>query len=244
MLERATLVWQHLAGSKLLWLALTLLAYQFALWLQRRLRGHALANPVLVAVALLAALLLLSGTSYASYMNGAGLIHFLLGPATVALAIPLHANWPRLKSMAVPLLLVLLVASLVAVVSAWGLGAWLGAGPESRISLAIKSITTPIAMAVTERLGGLPALTAVLVIVTGIVGGLCAEALYRWLRIDDDAVRGFALGLAAHGLGTARAFQFSEQAGAFAALGMGLNGLLTSFALPWLLPWLERLLAR
>ncbi|MYZ51188.1 LrgB family protein [Malikia spinosa] len=244
MLERATLVWQHLAGSTLLWLALTLLAYQFGVWLQRRLRGHALANPVLVAVALLSALLLLSGTSYASYMNGAGLIHFLLGPATVALAIPLHANWPRLKSMAGPLLLVLLVASLVAVVSAWGLGAWLGAGPESRISLAIKSITTPIAMAVTERLGGLPALTAVLVIVTGIVGGLCAEALYRWLRIDDDAVRGFALGLAAHGLGTARAFQFSEQAGAFAALGMGLNGLLTSFALPWLLPWLERLLAR
>ena len=244
MLERATLVWQHLAGSTLLWLALTLLAYQFGVWLQRRLRGHALANPVLVAVALLSALLLLSGTSYASYMNGAGLIHFLLGPATVALAIPLHANWPRLKSMAGPLLLVLLVASLVAVESARGLGAWLGAGPESRISLAIKSITTPIAMAVTERLGGLPALTAVLVIVTGIVGGLCAEALYRWLRIDDDAVRGFALGLAAHGLGTARAFQFSEQAGAFAALGMGLNGLLTSFALPWLLPWLERLLAR
>ncbi|PRD66533.1 LrgB family protein [Malikia granosa] len=244
MLERATLVWERLAGSPLLWLTLTLLAYQFGLWLQRRLRGHALANPVLVAVALLSALLLLTGTPYASYMQGGGLIHFLLGPATVALAIPLHANWPRLKRMAAPLLIVLLVASLVAAVSAWGLGAWLGAGPESRLSLAIKSITTPIAMAVTERLGGLPALTAVLVIVTGIVGGLCAEALYRRLRIDDDAVRGFALGLAAHGLGTARAFQFSEQAGAFAALGMGLNGLLTSFALPWLLPWLERLLAR
>ena len=239
-----TLVWERLAGSPLLWLALTLLAYQFGLRLQRRLRGHALANPVLVAVALLSALLLLSGTSYASYMKGGGLIHFLLGPATVALAIPLHANWPRLRSMAAPLLIVLLVASLVAAISAWGLGAWLGAGPESRISLAIKSITTPIAMAVTERLGGLPALTAVLVILTGIVGGLCAEALYRRLRIDDDAVRGFALGLAAHGLGTARAFQFSEQAGAFAALGMGLNGLLTSFFLPWLLPWLERLLAR
>lgn len=238
------MVWERLAGSPLLWLALTLLAYQFGLWLQRRLRGHALANPVLIAVALLSALLLLSGTPYAAYMNGAGLIHFLLGPATVALAIPLHANWQRLRVMTLPLLGALALGSLVAAVSGWGLGALLGAGHESRVSLAIKSITTPIAMAVTERLGGLPSLTAVLVIVTGMVGGLCADALYRRLRIEDDAVRGFALGLAAHGLGTARAFQFSAQAGAFAALGMGLNGLLTSFVLPWLLPWLERLLAR
>lgn len=244
MPERAAMVWERLAGLPLLWLALTLLAYQFGLWLQRRLRGHPLANPVLIAVALLSTLLLLSGTPYARYMNGAGLIHFLLGPATVALAIPLYANWHRLRVMTLPLLGALLLGSLVAAVSGWGLGALFGAGHESRVSLAIKSVTTPIAMAVTERLGGLPSLTAVLVIVTGMVGGLCAEALYRRLRIEDDAVRGFALGLAAHGLGTARAFQFSEQAGAFAALGMGLNGLLTSFALPWLLPWLERLLVR
>ena len=242
MLERAALVWSRLAGSPLLWLAATLLAYQFGVWLQRRLRGHALANPVLVAVALLSGLLWLGNTSYRTYMEGASLIHFLLGPATVALAIPLYANWHRLKSMAGPLLLALGVGSTVVVLSAWGIGAWLGAGHAARVSLAIKSVTTPIAMAVTERLGGLPSLTAVLVIVTGIVGGLCAGPLYRWLRIDDHAVRGFALGLAAHGLGTARAFQFSEQAGAFAALGMGLNGLLSSFALPWLLPWCERLL--
>jgi putative effector of murein hydrolase len=146
--------------------------------------------------------------------------------------------------MAGPLLLVLLVGSFTAAVSAWGLGALLGASRESLISLATKSVTTPIAMAVAERLGGLASLTAVLVIVTGIVGALCASSLYRWLRVDDPAVRGFALGLAAHGIGTARAFQLGEQVGAFAALGMGLNGLLTSFALPWLLPWLERLLLR
>ena len=244
MTTRAGAGWDQLASSPLLWLTLTLLAYQAAVWLQGRLRFHPLANPVLVAVALLAGLLLLTGTSYATYMDGARIVHFLLGPATVALAIPLHAHWSRLRTMAGPLLLVLLVGSFTAAVSAWGLGALLGASRESLISLATKSVTTPIAMAVAERLGGLASLTAVLVIVTGIVGALCASSLYRWLRVDDPAVRGFALGLAAHGIGTARAFQLGEQAGAFAALGMGLNGLLTSFALPWLLPWLERLLLR
>lgn len=234
--------WAWLAASPLLWLGATLLAYQFAVWLHRRSGYHPLANPVLVAVALISALLLATGVPYRSYLDGASFIHFLLGPATVALAVPLHAHWPRLRALARPLLVSLVVGSFVVAVSAWGMGAWLGAGPASLVSLSAKSVTTPIAMAVSERLGGIAALTAVLVIVTGIVGALCADWLYRLLRIDDPAVRGFALGLAAHGIGTARAFQYGEQAGAFAALGMGLNGLLSSFVLPWLLPWCERLL--
>lgn len=239
MLEHLSTVWRQLSTSPLWWLVATLFAYQMGVWWNRRWRAHPLANPVLFATVLLSAVLLVTDTPYRVYMDGAGLIHFLLGPATVALALPLYANWHRLKQMAVPLLITLGLGSVFAVISAWGLGAALGSSAVSRISLAIKSITTPIAMAVTERLGGEPSLTAALVIVTGIVGGLAAESVYRQLRIHDHAVRGFALGLAAHGLGTVRAFQFSEQAGAFAALGMGLNGLLTSFLLPWLLPWLE-----
>lgn len=241
MSPRLTELWVYLAASPLFGLTLTLLAYQLALLLYRRCRFHPLANPVMISIALVSAVLLLSGMDYRLYFDGAQFVHFLLGPATVALAIPLHAQWPRLKAMAAPLLLALLIGSFTAAGSAWAVGALLGASPASLMSLAPKSITTPIAMAVAENLGGLPALAAALVVLTGVLGAICAPALCRLLRIEDDAVRGFAIGIAAHGIGTARAFQISEQAGAFAALGMGLNGLLTALSLPWIMPWLNRL---
>lgn len=237
-------VWVYLSTSPLLGLTLTLLAYQLAHALYRRAGHHPLLNPVLLAVAMLVAVLTLTGTDYQTYFDGAQFVHFLLGPATVALAIPLHAQWPRLKAMAGPLIVSLVAGSLTAALSAYAIGAALGASRESLMSLAPKSVTTPIAMAVAERLGGLPSLTAVLVISTGILGAVGARYVYQWLRIEDHAVRGFAIGIASHGIGTARAFQVSEQAGAFAALAMGLNGLVTALSLPWLLPWIESLLQR
>jgi predicted murein hydrolase (TIGR00659 family) len=237
-------IWVYLSTTPLLGLTLTLIAYQAAFWIYKRLGFHPLANPVLIAVAMLASVLLLTGTPYATYFDGAQFVHFLLGPATVALAIPLYAQWPRLKAMAGPLLISLFAGSLTAALSAYAIGAALGASRESLMSLAPKSVTTPIAMAVAERLGGLPSLTAVLVIITGILGAVGARYIYQWLRIEDHAVRGFAIGIASHGIGTARAFQVSEQAGAFAALAMGLNGLVTALSLPWLLPWIENLLSR
>ena len=241
MNPRITDLWVYLSTSPLLGLTLTLIAYQGAVWVNKRCGGSPLANPVLIAVTALVALLLATGTPYQTYFDGAQFVHFLLGPATVALAIPLYAEWPRLKAMAGPLLIALVVGSLTAVLSAYAIGALLGASRASLISLAPKSVTTPIAMAVAEPLGGLPALAAALVMLTGVIGAVSAPYLYRWLRINDDAVRGFAIGLAAHGIGTARAFQISAQAGAFAALAMGLNGILTALCLPWILPWLERL---
>ena len=237
-------IWVYLSTSPLLGLTLTLLAYQAAFSIYRRLGFHPIANPVLISVAILAGLLLVTGTSYQAYFDGAQFVHFLLGPATVALAIPLHAQWPRLRAMAGPLTIALLAGSLTAALSAWGIGALLGGSRESLMSLAPKSVTTPIAMGVAERLGGLPSLTAVLVISTGIIGAVLAHGVMRRLRVDDHAVQGFALGLASHGIGTARAFQVSEQAGAFAALAMGLNGLLTAASLPWIMPWVERVFAR
>ncbi|MDX5408845.1 MAG: LrgB family protein [Thauera sp.] len=236
-------IWVYLSTTPLLGLTLTLLAYQAAFWLYKRAGFHPIANPVLISVAILATLLLVTGTPYQTYFDGAQFVHFLLGPATVALAIPLHAQWPRLKAMAGPLLLALVAGSLTAALSAWGIGALLGASRESLMSLAPKSVTTPIAMGVAERLGGLPSLTAVLVISAGIIGAVAGRTVLNRLRIDDHAVRGFAIGLASHGIGTARAFQVSEQAGAFAALAMGLNGLLTALSLPWIMPWVERLFA-
>lgn len=237
-------IWVYLSASPLLGLTLTLVAYQAAYWLHRRAGFHPLANPVMLAVAMLVAVLLLTSTPYQRYFEGAQFVHFLLGPATVALAIPLYAQWPRLKAMAGPLLIALLAGSLTAALSAYTIGSLMGASHESLMSLAPKSVTTPIAMAVAERLGGLPSLTAVLVIATGILGAASARYLFNWLRIEDHAVRGFAIGIASHGIGTARALQVSEQAGAFAALAMGLNGLLTALSLPWILPWVERLLNR
>ncbi|WP_068636166.1 LrgB family protein [Thauera butanivorans] len=244
MTPRLTELWVYLSASPLLGLTLTLVAYQAAFWLYKRAGYHPLANPVMLAIMMVATVLALSGMDYGAYFDGAQFVHFLLGPATVALAIPLYAQWPRLKAMAGPLMIALAVGSLTAALSAYGIGALLGASQPSLMSLAPKSVTMPIAMAVAEPLGGLPALAAALVMLTGVLGAVCAPYLYRWLRIDDYAVRGFAIGLASHGIGTARAFQVSEQAGAFAALAMGLNGLLTALSLPWIMPWLERLLGR
>lgn len=233
-------IWVYLAASPLLGLTLTLLAYQGAVWINRRCGGHPLANPVLIAVAALVALLAATGTPYRTYFDGAQFVHFLLGPATVALAIPLYAQFDRLKRMAVPLLVALFAGSVTAALSAVLIGKLLGASDPTLYSLAPKSVTTPIAMGIAERLGGLPSLTAVLVILTGILGAVGAQALYALMKCRDAAVQGFAMGIASHGIGTARAFQIGEQTGAFAALAMGLNGLLTAALLPLLMPPLMR----
>ena len=225
-------IWVYLAASPLLGLTITLLAYVLALAVHQRYRRHPLTNPVLLAVVLLVTLLLLTDTPYPSYFAGAQFVHFLLGPATVALAIPLYAQLGRVRAMRWPVLLGLAAGALTAVVSAVGSAWLLGASVPTQLSLAPKSVTTPIAMAVAERIGGIASLTAVLVIVTGIVGAVIAPALFRLLRVQDHPIQGFALGVTAHGIGTARALQISEEAGAFAALAMGLNGVVTALLLP------------
>lgn len=242
MPERLFQMWSYLATTPLLGLTLTMLVYLFSLHIFKRCKGHALANPVLISVACMALILTATGISYPRYFEGAQFVHFLLGPATVALALPLYAQVNRVKRMALPAASGLLIGSLVAIVSAmviaWGLkGSW-----ESVLSLAPKSVTTPIAMGIAEQIGGLPSLTAVLVILTGIVGTVIMIPLFKLLNIQDDATKGVAIGVAAHGIGTARAFQISEQAGAFSALAMGVNGLLTAILVPTLLPWIQNAL--
>ena len=226
--------WVYLSASPLLGLTATLLAYQAAYWIYAKARLNPLANPVAIAVALLVALLWFTDTPYPVYFEGAQFVHFLLGPATVALAVPLYAHLATLRKNLVPLAGALLAGSLAAVGSAIGIGWLLGASRETLLSMAPKSVTTPIAMGIAEKLGGLPSLTAVLVVTTGILGAVLARGTLNLLRIEDHAVRGFAVGVAAHGIGTARAFQVSETMGAFAGLAMGLNGLATAFLFPLL----------
>lgn len=225
-------LWVYLAASPLLGLTLTLAAYQAAWWLHQKSGGSPLANPVLLAVALLVSVLTLSGTDYLTYFDGAQFVHFLLGPATVALAIPLYAQIRRVRALALPVLAALVAGSVTAIVSAVAVGKLLGASAPTLLSLAPKSVTTPIAMGVAERIGGIPSLTAVLVIATGVLGAVGARYLFDAMKIREPAARGLAIGVAAHGIGTARAFQVSEEAGVFAALAMGLNGVLTALLVP------------
>ncbi|NRR32827.1 LrgB family protein [Oxalobacteraceae bacterium] len=228
-------IWVYLATSPLLGLTLTLCAYSGAHWIHARCKFSPLANPVAIAIAFICGALAISGMSYRDYFSGAQFVHFLLGPATVALAIPLARQWPRLRRALLPLGCALLAGCVTAVLSAVAMMKLLGGTPQLIASIAPKSATSPIAMAVSEKLGGLPALTAILVITTGIFCAVTARFLFNWMRIESHAVRGFALGLAGHGIGTARAFQVSAEMGAFAGLGMGLNGLMTAIVAPWLM---------
>ncbi len=229
-------LWVYLASAPLFWLTLTLVVFQALNWVFVRGGRMPLLNPVLWSIVVLGGLLTLTDTSYQSYFEGAQFIHFLLGPATVALAVPLYRQWDQVRRSVVALGVALPVGSLIAAGSAVGLAALLGADRSTLVSLSPKSVTTPIAMGVSEALGGVPALTAVFVILTGVTGAVTAAAIFRILRIRDQRAMGFGLGLAAHGLGTARAFQFGETAGAFAGMAIGLNGLATAVLLPILLP--------
>ncbi len=221
-------VWVYLAETPLLWLTVTLIAYVIGDTISARLKRHPLANPVVIAAGLLVALLSVTGTAYSEYFEGAQFVHFLLGPATVALAVPLWRNRMAVRRNLWPMLAALFAGSLTAIGSAVGIGWLLGAPPEILGSLAAKSTTAPIAMALTESIGGIPALAAVLVVLTGITGAVIVTPLMNLMRIHDFAARGFAAGIASHGIGTARAFQVSEEAGTFAGIAMGLNGALTA----------------
>jgi predicted murein hydrolase (TIGR00659 family) len=227
-------IWVYLAASPLLALTLTLLAYLGGLWLYRRSGQNPLVNPVLIAVVALVGLLVATGTDYRTYFDGAQFVHFLLGPATVALAIPLYRQVQQVKKSLLAIVVAVIGGSLTAAASAVAIAWLLGASRETILSMAPKSVTAPVAMGIAERIGGLPTLTAVVVILTGITGAMTATTVLGLLRIDDQRAGGLAIGVASHGIGTARAFQIGEVAGAFAGLAMGLNALATAILIPLL----------
>ena len=231
-------LWSYLSTSPLLWLTATLLAYLFAAAIAGRFGNPPWANPVLISVCLISPVLWFSRTDYATYFEGAQFIHFLLGPATVALALPLLDNLETIRRSAIPILLALLVGSSVAICSAILIAQAFGLPTEVVLSLSPKSTTAPVALGVSEAVGGMPSLTAVFVILTGIIGAIIVTPMMNALRIQDWRARGLAAGLAAHGIGTARAFQVNATAGAYAGIGMALNALLTSLLVPLIVRWL------
>ncbi|WP_424135921.1 LrgB family protein [Roseomonas chloroacetimidivorans] len=225
-------LWVYLSRTPLLWLTVTLLAYVAADRISKALGRHPLANPMLFAVVLAAGVLYATGTPYRTYFEGAQFVHFLIGPATVALAVPLYRNRRTVLRAILPMGAALLVGGLSAMLSALLIARALGVPGPVLASLAPKSVTTGIAMGIAEGLGGDPALAAVLVIITGAIGAVVVTPLMNALGLRDMRARGFAAGLAAHGLGTARAFVVNPVAGTFAGIAMALNALLSAILAP------------
>ncbi len=223
-----------LADTPLLWTVATLLAYLGAMALYQRSGRHPLLLPVASGAAIVILLLTLTGTPYPVYLDGTRLIHFFVGPVIVALAVPLYHQLPRLKAHWLPILIATVAGSSAGILSGVLIAWALGGSDVTMISLAGKSATMPIAMALADKFHGLVAIAAVSVALAGFCGVVVARPLLNLIRVQDPAVRGFALGLTSHALGTARALQHNDTAGAFAALRMALNGVATPLLVPLL----------
>jgi len=228
-------IWIYLSASPLLGLSITLLTYTLAYQLYLYANSNPLLNPVLTTVTLLIIFLLATDTSYETYFEGGQFIHFLLGPATVALAIPLYQQLSKLKKSWLPILITVIAGVMIGAFSSISIALFLGASVETQLSLAPKSVTTPVAMGISELIGGIPSLTAILVVITGIIGAVIGTKLFQLMHIKDDSVKGITMGITAHGIGTARAFQVSSEMGAFSGLAMALSAFASAVILPWLL---------
>lgn len=224
-------VWLSLINHPLFSIALTLAAFQMAGWLYRR-SGLLVLQPVLVSMLLVVGTLLLCGVDYGTYRAGAEPIALLLGPATVALAVPLQHNIKRIRQLFWPIMITLWVGGALSMGLTMAIGWLLGADWALLMSLAPKSVTIPIAMPVAEQLGGIASLAAVLVMLTGVIGTALGPLLLGWAGVEHPAARGLSYGINAHAIGTAHALQEGEECGAFAALAMSLWGVLTALALP------------
>ena len=227
-------IWVYLSGSPLLALVLTLAAYQAGLAVYERAGRHPLANPVAIAVVLVAAAITAIDMPYEKYFEGAQFVHFLLGTATVALAVPIHRGLRELRGRWIPLFAALLAGGATSIASAVGLARLLGAGDAIVGGMVAKSVTAPIAMGVAERIQASPTLTAVFAVTTGILGAVLARFVLDAVGSRAWWQRGFALGVAAHGIGTSRAFSVNPEAGTYASLAMGLHGIAGAVLIPLL----------
>ena len=237
-------LWVYLSATPLFGLTATLVAYLLAQAFYQRMQHAPWANPVAWTVVVLALLLTLSGIPYPTYFSGAQFIHFLLGPAVVALGWPLWQRRAQLRRRGPALLAAALVGGSAAAASAVAIGWALGLPADLLRTLVPKSVTAPVAMGIAEQIGGIPALAAMFALITGLVGALTAKYLFDALGVRSPEVRGFALGTTSHGIGAARAMQVNADAGAYAGMALGLQALLAALLMPLtvslLLPVLQR----
>ncbi len=232
--------WVYLKGTTLFSLILTLLAYHIGCVLYEKSARNPLVNPVAIAVTIVAVSITVLNIPYLDYFAGAQFIHFLLGSATVSLAVPIYLGFDKLRGKVIPISIAIMTGAVVSVISAVGLSRWLSAGDNIVGSMYAKSVTAPIAMGIAERIHVSPTLTAVSTVATGMLGAILAKYTLNFCQVPAMWMRGIAIGVASHGIGVARAFSVNEEAGAFASLAMGLNGIFTAIVLPLVVNYLVK----
>ncbi|NVK54796.1 MAG: LrgB family protein [Alteromonadaceae bacterium] len=225
-------VMQSLTVSGTFWLAVTLLCYLMALQIFRRCGGHPLFHPLSLTASAVAIVMWLTDVTASQYRGDAAILQWLLGPATVALAVPMFNQWQKIKNLGAPLLVSIAVGGIIAPALAWGVIYLTHAPLAIQMTMLVKSITSPLAMETGAAIGGIPALAAVFVILTGIIGAVAAPVTFRILAITQPEAQGVALGTVCHAVGTAKALQTGVVEGALATVGLGVNGILTALVLP------------
>jgi len=232
-------IWVYLQAEPLFWLTLTVGSYLLADYIYRASGLFPLLNPVAISILFVSGSLIIFDIDYERYFSGAKFIHFLLGPATLALAVPIYLNWKLISAKRIAIISSMILGSIFAILITAFISFIVQLDPTLAKSLLPRSVTAPIAMGVSEVIGGEPSLTAILTVMTGIVGAAFGTFLFDLFKIKNMAARGFAFGLASHGIGTARALTKDKKAGAFAALAMGLSGIATAILLPLLFHFLN-----
>ncbi|WP_018983559.1 LrgB family protein [Salinimonas chungwhensis] len=232
--EFTTIITTTATTTGLIWLVVTLAIYTGAIWINHRAGGNPLLHPLLLTATGVIALTTLLDISISDYQQYAGLLHWLLGPATVALALPMYAQWQKVQQLGWRLILAIAVGGIVAPLFAWVCLFVADAPLALQMTMLAKSITTPLAMESSRLIGGIPALAAVFVIITGIVGAIVAPVTFRLFQVTDPQAQGVALGAVAHAVGTAKALSMGEDVAAMASLGLCLNGIMTAIVLPLL----------
>lgn len=225
-------IWVYLSGDPLFALVITLLTYQIGYTLYVKANRNPIVNPVAISIILVTVCISILDMPYEKYFEGAQFVHFLLGTATVALAVPIYRGFNSLKGKVTAIFIALTAGSAASIASAVLIAKYMNAGENIIGSMYAKSVTAPIAMGIAERIQVSPTLTAVFTVITGMLGAILAPYILNALKIQPWWIRGTAIGVGAHGLGITRAFSVNEEAGTFASMAMGLNGVLSAIVLP------------
>lgn len=229
----------YIHSTPLSWLILTLASFKVGIIIYEKFNKHTLLQPIIIAYVILLSLIIYTNTSFEEYFKSVEIIHFFLGPATVALALPLYKNLKYIKSLFLPIVFTLFIAGVFSIVIAVTLLWIFGAELPTILSMTTKSITAPIAIITSQQIGAIPSLAVGFVLITGIIGALFGTIIFKIIKIKHDTSKGFALGLVSHGIGTARAIEISEKAAAFSALAMGLSGIFTAVFLPMIITFFK-----
>lgn len=222
----------YVMNTPLSWIIITISAYKIGILIYEKSGKHALLQPIVIAYVIMLPILLLAKIPYKQYFDAVFILHFFLGPATVALALPLYKNLKLIQSYFLPIIITLFAGGIFTILSSVGILWLFDASKITMLSMTTKSVTAPITLITAHDIGANASLAIGFVVITGLLGALFGTFVFKLLKIKHDAAKGFALGLISHAVGTARAFEISENAAAFSALAMGLVGVFIAVVLP------------